>query len=178
LNEYILSHWFNQGSDNLREGRVRSGLRLNLRLSKKHMQYFTLYIIRFYQRYISPYKGFSCAYHYHTGHVSCSALGFRAIQRYGIIDGMLILRMRLYLCGVSHRRYSRTLVRPHRSQRGDCDIGCDFPFDSGCDMQKVKSCRILDALSCVDACSCDWPSNDKKNKKREEGIHLPPKLKR
>ena len=142
------------------------------------MQLLALYTIRFYQRYVSPYKGFCCSYQYHTGHASCSALGFRAIQRYGVIDGILILRTRLHLCGVSHRRYSPPRFRPHRSQRGDCDIGCDFPCDTGCDMSKVKSCRILDALHWADVCSCDWSSCDKEDKKKEERIHLPPKLKK
>ena len=31
--------------------------------------------IRFYQRWISPYKGFRCAYGAHSGRCSCSTLG-------------------------------------------------------------------------------------------------------
>jgi len=142
------------------------------------MHPLALYAIRFYQRFISPYKGFSCAYRHHTGHASCSVLGFRAIQRYGVIDGLLVLRKRLYLCGVSYRRYSPPKLRPHRKQRGDCDIGCDLPCDSGCKMPTLKSCHMFDALNCADACSCDWPSRDKKDTKNEEEVYLPPKRER
>ena len=141
------------------------------------MHSLTLFAIRFYQRFISPYKGFSCAYRHHTGHASCSVLGFRAIQRYGVIDGFLVLRKRLYLCGVSHRRYSPPKVRPHRKQRGDCDIGADLPCDAGCKMPNLKSCPMFEALNCADACSCDWPSRDKKDTQNEAEIHLPQNVK-
>jgi hypothetical protein len=34
---------------------------------------------------------------------------------------------------------------------------------------------MFEALNWVDACSCDWPSRDKKDTKTEEEIYLPPK---
>ncbi|MFD0930666.1 membrane protein insertion efficiency factor YidD [Methylophilus glucosoxydans] len=139
------------------------------------MKSLLLKVIRFYQRFISPYKGFCCSYRYHTGHASCSVLGLRAVQRYGVIDGFIILRKRLYLCGVSSRRYSPPKLRPHRSQRGDCDIGCDSPCDMGCKMPNLKSCPIFEAFNCADACSCDWPARDKKDKNNDEEVYLPPK---
>ena len=42
-----------------------------------------------YQRYLSPYKGFCCAYRAHTGRASCSALGARVIRRHGLLAGGL-----------------------------------------------------------------------------------------
>ncbi|MFD0913181.1 membrane protein insertion efficiency factor YidD [Methylophilus luteus] len=142
------------------------------------MQSLALYAIRFYQRFISPYKGFHCAYRYHTGHASCSALGFRAIQRYGVIDGCIVLRKRLYRCGVSHHRYSPPRLRPHRLQRGDCDMVCNLPCDHECKMPNLRSCPFFEALQCADVCSCDWTSRNNKDEKKEEDIHLPPKLER
>ncbi|MBI1892088.1 MAG: membrane protein insertion efficiency factor YidD [Burkholderiales bacterium] len=88
----------------------------------KPMRNFTLTVIRFYQRFLSPYKGFSCAYRIHTGHSSCSALGYRAIQIHGVLGGLIILRERMYLCGIAHRRYAPPKMRPYRKQRGDCDL--------------------------------------------------------
>lgn len=138
------------------------------------MRFLVLSAIRLYQRHISPYKGFCCAYGLHTGRGSCSALGFRAVRRFGAINGLKVLRNRLLLCGVAHRRYGPSRARPHRSQRGDCDLSCDLPVDGGCDMPDLKSCRVSDVLGCADGCSCDWPSRDKKG--REKDIYIPPKV--
>lgn len=133
---------------------------------------FTLAAIRFYQRFISPHKGFRCAYHAHTGRQSCSHLGLRAVRRYGALSGLAVLRQRLYLCGVAHRRYSVPHRRPPLSQRGDCDI---VPCD--CDLPSTKSCSFAgDILS--NCGSCDWPERKRKDKDKEREIYLPPKNQR
>jgi len=44
------------------------------------MRKLVLAAITGYQTYLSPYKGFCCAYRVHTGRKSCSALGFRAVR--------------------------------------------------------------------------------------------------
>lgn len=126
-----------------------------------------------YQRYLSPHKGFCCAYRVHTGRSGCSALGYRAIRRYGAMSGLAVLRRRIYLCGVAHRRFTLPLQRPPRAQRGDCDPGCDFPCDFGGHASGGKSCSLGHYLSCCDVGSCDWPERKKKGKEREQGIHLP-----
>ena len=48
--------------------------------------------ITFYQRCLSPAKGFSCAYRFHTGCQSCSVLGYRAIRRFGVWRGLYFCR--------------------------------------------------------------------------------------
>ena len=116
--------------------------------------------IRLYQRFISPLKGFRCAYHAHTGRQSCSHLGFRAVRRFGVLSGLAVLRQRLFLCGVAHRRYSPHR-RPPLAQRGDCDVGCDLP------------CDILSNCG-----SCDWPERKRQDKDKERGVYLPPKNQR
>jgi len=125
------------------------------------MRAFVLAAISAYQRYLSPRKGFCCAYRAHTGRKSCSTLGFRAVRRYGVVLGLTVLRRRLYLCGVAHRRYAVPCRRPLRSQRGDCDVGCDLP---------------VDAISCCDAGSCDWPDlhQTRKRNDSERHMHIPP----
>ncbi|WP_348946084.1 membrane protein insertion efficiency factor YidD [Chitinibacter sp. FCG-7] len=100
-----------------------------------------LLLIRAYQRYLSPYKGFHCAYRCHTGRASCSALGYRVIRRFGVIRGIALLRNRLKRCSDIHA--VSMPPRPSRYQRGDCDPGCD--------------------PDCLDCLSCDWPSRSKKN---------------
>lgn len=93
------------------------------------MRRLFLAAIRTYQRYLSPYKGFSCAYRGLTGRRSCSELGFRAIRRHGIRAGLAILRQRTHLCGVAHRRQPPFHASAFHSQRGFCDPGCDLPCE-------------------------------------------------
>ncbi len=114
------------------------------------MRELVVLAIRAYQRFVSPYKGFSCAYRAHTGRCSCSEFGRRAVQRKGVFTGLLLLDARLQRCGATYRFRQRRL----HLQRGM--IHCDLPDLSGCD------CSGADAFNCVgcDACntysSCDW----------------------
>lgn len=139
------------------------------------MRHLAIFAIGLYKRCISPYKGFCCAFKVHTGRQSCSTLGIRVIRRYGLRTGIAVLRRRLYLCGVAHRRYSLPYPRPHRSQRGDCDPGFDLPCHFDLDLPSGRSCSKLgDFLSCCD-CSCDWPRR-RKGTSKEQSIYIPPKI--
>lgn len=129
--------------------------------------------IRGYQRYLSPHKGFCCAYRLHTGHSGCSELGFRAIRLHGLLRGGLILRQRLWLCGVVYRRHAGRLPgvsRAYRSQAGFCDVGdcgvsdCDLPgiempsfelpsFDLP-DLPAACDRKLEWATSCADCGDC------------------------
>lgn len=143
---------------------------------------FVLAAIRAYQRYLSPFKGYACAYRVHTGHASCSTLGFRAVRKHGVRRGLAILRERTYRCGVVHRRY---MSNPRRrfgnlrsaSQRGECDPGCDLPCDPGCDLPSGGTlARALDCLSDCGCGSCDWPKKPQgRDKKPEQHVYIPPK---
>jgi putative component of membrane protein insertase Oxa1/YidC/SpoIIIJ protein YidD len=141
------------------------------------MRSLALLVIRAYQRFVSPYKGFCCAYKVHTGRASCSALGYRAIRRHGVLSGLVILRRRTSLCGIAHRRCFVPAPRHHMSQRGDCDLPCDLPCDAGCDFPDHCGARKLsDFVSCCDCGSCDWPSKDRRRStEREKDVHIPPK---
>jgi uncharacterized protein len=153
---------------------------VSVRAAKPHkMRRIVLAAIHAYQRYVSPYKGFTCAYREHTGRASCSALGYRAIRRYGVFSGLALIRERTRLCGVAHRRYG-CRPRPPVSQRGSCDVGCDLPcaggFDlpGGCDLPSAPSlARACDFLSCCDCGSCDWPRR-RRDRSGEKYIYIPP----
>ncbi|MDP3538368.1 MAG: membrane protein insertion efficiency factor YidD [Azonexus sp.] len=123
------------------------------------MRQLALAAIRLYQRHLSPHKGFCCAYRHHTGHASCSTLGYRAIRRLGLWRGIGVLRQRLGKCGVAHRRYSRP-QNVFRHQAGFCDLSCDLPCD-------------FDSTSCS-PCDCggDWGS--RKDESKEQQVHIPP----
>lgn len=135
------------------------------------MRRLFLAAIRTYQRYLSPYKGFSCAYRVLTGRRSCSELGFRAIRRHGIRAGLAILRQRTHLCGVAHRRQPPFHASAFHSQRGFCDPGCDLP----CELPTLDSCTShCDGISCCDFASCDWPTRRRKARDKEQYVYIPP----
>jgi putative component of membrane protein insertase Oxa1/YidC/SpoIIIJ protein YidD len=151
------------------------------------MRLVALAAIRAYQRYVSPYKGFCCAYRTATGRASCSALGYRTVRRHGVVGGVALLRRRMHLCGVAHRRI-RQHARPalRRSERGVCDCGCPLPCDApGCDLPcHAPACDLPCDASCSDwldgetLCDlsdcCDWPSRkDRHGAEMEQSVHVP-----
>ena len=119
-----------------------------------------LWAIRLYQRHLSPRKGFSCAYRIVTGGASCSAHGYRVIQRHGLSLGLPLLRRRLARCGDIHRATLNTHNPMLHYQRGECDIlpcdgcckgaslgqcMCDLGGNSACDYMYEKIDRRLKA---------------------------------
>jgi len=107
--------------------------------------------IRGYQRWLSPHKGFGCAFRVATGGDSCSAYGYRVIERFGLRRGLGLLDRRLALCGHVHRsaQAARGPAPPQvrhpllHYQRGECDPGCAL-LECGCDAcdcgSKVRDC--------------------------------------
>lgn len=152
------------------------------------MRSLMLVLIRFYQHYVSPYKGFCCAYREHTGRASCSEFGYRVIRRAGPIGGVRMLRQRMYLCGVAHRRAVQSKSMRLASQRGFCDIGCDLPCDAGCHLPDFSGCELPSGRVVSDLCnvfsfcdcgSCDWPSRERNRTAEDESyVYIPPNSKR
>ncbi len=84
------------------------------------LQITALAAITLYQRYLSPYKGYRCAYRVHTGCASCSTLGYRAIRRYGAFHGVKVLQGRFERCAAIHQQHAQP--RPALpSQAGYCE---------------------------------------------------------
>ena len=67
------------------------------------MKTFAIAAIGGYQRFISPYKGFSCAHRVRTGGASCSRFAKRAIARLGVVAGVLVTIRRFEACAASAR---------------------------------------------------------------------------
>ena len=107
----------------------------------------SLRAIRGYQHYLSPHKGFSCAYRRATGRDGCSGYGYRVIERFGVRTGLSLLRRRLRLCGDTHRRRAAIPNPVLHYQRGECD--CGLPCDTSCSMP----CDTSGSNPCD--CSCD-----------------------
>jgi putative component of membrane protein insertase Oxa1/YidC/SpoIIIJ protein YidD len=107
------------------------------------MKVLALAAIRGYQRWLSPHKGFCCALRALTGGDSCSAYGYRVIERFGLRLGLGLLERRLELCGHVHRSAvpaapppppSPAVRNPWRhKEQGHCDVPCDSSCDTPCD---------------------------------------------
>lgn len=108
----------------------------------QHVKTLALIAIRLYQRFLSPYKGFCCAYAALTGRASCSALGYRAIRRFGVRLGLAVLDQRLHRCSLAARRPQR-LNRYGPLSRQAGSVSCDLPCDVG---------DACDALDCASEC--------------------------
>lgn len=58
--------------------------------------------ISMYQRHLSPYKGFTCAFRQHTGRCSCSEFARRVTLRYGILRMLKLLPGRFKSCKAAY----------------------------------------------------------------------------
>ena len=123
-----------------------------------------------YQRLVSPHKGFRCACPQHKGRIGCSALGARAIRRFGAGRGVGALRPRLAPCRIKHRR--RGTGRPLRhAQAGDCDraLPCEAP--PGC---SAAACDAASRCDCA-TLACDFGRGGRgRAPARARGVAIPP----
>lgn len=58
-----------------------------------YMKKILMYLIKFYQKNISPYKGTKCPYF-----PSCSAYGMEAVEKHGAIVGGVLAAWRILRC--------------------------------------------------------------------------------
>lgn len=109
-----------------------------------------------YQKYLSPRKGFSCAYRVLHHSDSCSQHIKKLIAKYGIIDAIPLVRKRLKACKNAYiiLKSETEEERKRRERKNRFDPGCDN-CDLGCD----QNCRCQPALKgcftgCVPDCGC------------------------
>lgn len=123
--------------------------------------------VRFYQRFLSPYKGFRCAHAKYTGDISCSNYGLKVLKECSPQDAISLIRHRLKACShishmyqpacvhhvYEHKPFSRLVQHKgnfssRKNQAGFVD-GCDVPV-SDCD---IPSCDLPDCGSFAPDCS-------------------------
>jgi putative component of membrane protein insertase Oxa1/YidC/SpoIIIJ protein YidD len=134
------------------------------------MRALALAAIRGYQRFLSPLKGFSCAFRVFTGAESCSSYGYRVIERFGLRRGLGLLDRRLALCGHVHRSARPVVHHPllHR-QRGECDLPCDAGC---CDLHHAGHCAGDLFSSCSGCGDCSWGRRTPSEAWEKEQRHL------
>lgn len=62
-----------------------------------------LWLLAFYQVFISPYKGFKCAHGVLYGRGTCSSIAKQMIVQDGIVDAWPKIRQQLHACGQSYQ---------------------------------------------------------------------------
>jgi putative component of membrane protein insertase Oxa1/YidC/SpoIIIJ protein YidD len=112
-----------------------------------------------YQRYLSPHKGFACAYRVLHGGASCSEHVKQVIAAEGLLAGLRSLRSRLKDCRVAART-----IKEGRSRRA-LALEAGRVFDDEFDLVPEKpdarphpgassgdGCRLIDAAECLQCC--------------------------
>lgn len=112
-----------------------------------------LRLIEIYWLYVSPRKGFHCAYRVRMDARSCSSFGFEAIRRHGPLVGLRLLGRRLAKCAEAGRlettRSKSIAVRAHY-QRGHCDLPVgDCGSVHGCHASEILGCLPSDDGGCI-----------------------------
>ncbi|WP_299194946.1 membrane protein insertion efficiency factor YidD [uncultured Litoreibacter sp.] len=136
-----------------------------------------------YQQYVSPRKGFRCAYSVHHGGTGCSGYAKYAIRDHGLWRAIPIIRQRLRDCKAAYEDIKSSCTcrseplnedaRAERERRrkkdgkcnaGDFCIGCgDCGGCGGSAARSAGSSKMCDLNPCdgdigcgsCDACSCD-----------------------
>lgn len=81
-------------------------------------------IINFYQRFVSPYKGFRCAAGVYYGSDSCSQVVKNIIEESGAYHGRHQIRSQFRLCASASRALRAEDKKKPRRRRRDGDAAC------------------------------------------------------
>lgn len=110
-----------------------------------------LFGIECYQMYISPRKGYRCAYAVEYGGPGCSGAIKEIIQKNGIFKGKPLIQERFQNCREANKKRKKNYL----ANVGDCINPCD------CDLPSATSCEVpscdCEASSCeVSSCDCSF----------------------
>jgi len=105
------------------------------------VKHLVILLIVFYQKVISPYKGFRCAYAVLHGGDSCAEAVKKIVLAQGPVGGYSDIRARFRAC----KEANETLIRNGQRRRGrnDCDecLDCDCDFTAGCPSKNLDACK-------------------------------------
>ncbi|WP_392562720.1 membrane protein insertion efficiency factor YidD [Orbus sturtevantii] len=128
-------------------------------------KYLSIALIRFYQKFISPHKGFCCAYRKYSGGRSCSSFALVAVRRYGVSALWHLFPKRLDNCKMAAIHLNKP--KDENEEKEDRTHPCEY-----CETLEVcscvKDCKVFDnsscgngchmpdSLPCTDGCGCDF----------------------
>lgn len=112
-------------------------------------------MIRFYQKRISPHKGFCCAYRKLTGGYSCSQYAYKIVQRHGAVGLLRSLPKRFECCKEAYIQ-----LQEEEKKKKEWDI-CHCGPDVGCDCLSNSDCLgNIPNFDCSPDVGCDCPIPD------------------
>ncbi len=111
----------------------------------------TLLAIDGYQQFISPHKGYRCAYGVLYG-TSCSQFGEQAIRDYGLIGGLILLRQQFRDCSDAAALIRNGACQVSGARAEDSDECIESERDRG----KRESQETRDyCIGCAEGCCSD-----------------------
>lgn len=81
------------------------------------MRHFFIFLITLYQRYISPYKGFRCAYAACHDSKSCSAIIKNIIAEHGLLAGWPLIKQQFANCQLAYQSLETEREKQERQKR-------------------------------------------------------------
>ncbi|MGR8941516.1 MAG: membrane protein insertion efficiency factor YidD [Gammaproteobacteria bacterium] len=121
------------------------------------VKHLAILLIVFYQKFISPFKGFRCAHAVLHGGDSCSEAVKKIVREKGPIGGSADIRARFCACKEAHE----TLIGNGQRRRDRCDCSdCSCDCSDLCGSKKSDACDgigcDLSDLSCDARCDCSF----------------------
>lgn len=106
------------------------------------MNKLVLLLITFYQQYLSPLKGYRCAYaSLHGGH-SCSAVVKNIVADKGVFAGYVDIRHQFEQCTLAYNEIQKSEKKKKQKKKED-----------------KGDCSCLDVIDCVPIPSCKGKSS-------------------
>ncbi len=88
----------------------------------------SIHTITLYQRYLSPYKGYCCAYRVYTGEDSCSQYAKIAIAEHGLFSAFPLIKEQFDRCSFAAeeiQKKQKNKKKDNLDTCSDCTAGCD-----------------------------------------------------
>ncbi|MBN2768713.1 MAG: membrane protein insertion efficiency factor YidD [Campylobacterales bacterium] len=108
-------------------------------------------LINFYQRYISPHKGYRCAYRVYTGDVSCSEYAKISIQKNGVFRAYPLIKEQFAKCKCAHEALKKEKETETEKKKNSSDT-CGSGVDCLAPCADILSYKHLDC----DVCACGF----------------------
>jgi len=109
------------------------------------MKIIFLKLISLYKKFISPYKGFRCAYGVLHGGDTCSSVVYSLIERHGVVDGYPLISEQFNQCNSAyHTLLEEKKNEPDEDHNDETDKChhfkyCDLPYQ-GIDCLSIGRC--------------------------------------
>jgi len=85
-----------------------------------------IYLINLYQKYLSPHKGYCCAYKVYHNDISCSEFTKNSIKNLGLFQATSSIKQRFQDCKISEKnmKKEKECCENKNFQKFDNGVGC------------------------------------------------------